>query len=82
MPEGPEIRREADRIGRVLTGCGRLAHDTRSLKAEGFARREYRHRVFGRVGKRCRACGETLEKLAHSGRRIYLCHACQGRVAS
>lgn len=47
------------------------------LKAEGARRREYRHEVFGRAGRSCRACGATIQRETDSGRRLYRCPTCQ-----
>ena len=51
--------------------------DVRRLRAEGVARRDYRHYVFARGGKPCRLCGELVEKLESAGRRLYMCPVCQ-----
>jgi endonuclease-8 len=68
-----EIARRAYR----LAGVTNDPLDVRRLKGEGSPRGEYRHFVFGRGGKRCRRCGETIEKSVHSGRRFYACPSCQ-----
>lgn len=52
--------------------------DVRRLKGEGSSRREYRHFVFGRGGKRCRLCDATIVRYQHAGRRFYACSSCQG----
>jgi endonuclease-8 len=43
------------------------------LRKAGWRRRDYRHFVFGRVGQACFECGQAVEKLQVSGRRLYLC---------
>lgn len=73
----------ADAIDEIARRAYRLAGVTndpdavRRLKGEGLPRREYRHFVFGRGGKRCRLCGETIVKTVHAGRRFYSCPCCQ-----
>ncbi|MCR9244644.1 MAG: endonuclease VIII [bacterium] len=52
--------------------------DVRRLRAEGVARRDYRHFVFSRAGGACPACGEGIVKSTVAGRRLYRCPACQG----
>ncbi|MCU0866143.1 MAG: endonuclease VIII [Planctomycetes bacterium] len=52
--------------------------EVRRLKGDGCSRREYRHFVFGRGGKRCRRCDATIVRSEHSGRRLYACPSCQG----
>ena len=47
------------------------------LKAAGATRRQYRHYVFAREGHACRECGDTVRKVAVSGRRLYFCPSCQ-----
>ena len=59
-----------------LRGVTNDPDDARRLRVEGFSRRDYRHYVFGRDGKPCRLCGETIEKYESAGRRLYLCPAC------
>ncbi|MBD0269682.1 MAG: endonuclease VIII, partial [Cyanobacteria bacterium Co-bin8] len=47
------------------------------LKAEGLARREYRHWVFGRETQPCYICGTPIIKAISGGRRYYYCPTCQ-----
>lgn len=47
------------------------------LKQSGYHRREYRHWAFGRQGKPCHRCGDTLAKITIGGRRCYICPQCQ-----
>lgn len=49
----------------------------RKAKKAGEKRRHYRHYVFSRDGKECRACGSEVKKIRKSGRRLYLCESCQ-----
>jgi endonuclease-8 len=49
-----------------------------ALKARGLPRSQWRHFVFGRAGAACQACGARVERVEVSGRRLYLCPACQG----
>ena len=75
------------RFGRSALVITRRAYQTggvtvkeelmRELKKNGTKRRDYRHYLFGRAGKPCRVCGTEIQKLAMSGRRIYICDACQ-----
>jgi endonuclease-8 len=47
------------------------------LKAQGMARRHYRHWVFGRQGQPCWVCGSAIIKDHSGGRRYYYCPHCQ-----
>ncbi len=67
------IVRRAYQTGGVTTEAARV----RDLEAAGQPRRAYRHYVFGRAGRACRRCGETIEKTEAAGRRLYLCPSCQ-----
>jgi endonuclease VIII len=49
----------------------------RELKSQKAARRDYRHYVYGRLGRPCHLCGTKVEALALSGRRLYFCPKCQ-----
>lgn len=49
----------------------------REARNRGEKRKQYRHYVFARDGKPCRQCGTDIEKIAMSGRRLYLCKNCQ-----
>lgn len=53
------------------------------LQAKGLTRRRYRFLAFDRESEDCYHCGNTIERIEVSGRRIYLCNACQlsGRAA-
>ncbi|MGK0304218.1 MAG: endonuclease-8 [Planctomycetota bacterium] len=68
-----EITHRAYRLGGVTND----PDDARRLRGEGVPRREYRHYVFARSGKRCRLCGEAIVKAVSAGRRIYTCPCCQ-----
>ncbi len=49
----------------------------RQLRRSGWARRDYRHHVFGREAQACFACGGPVTRQAVSGRRLYHCGQCQ-----
>lgn len=53
---------------------------SRGMKAEysGDGPDRFRFRVFDRAGEPCEACGQPLERIEASGRRLYLCRRCQG----
>ncbi|MFE4107570.1 endonuclease VIII [Almyronema epifaneia] len=51
------------------------------LKAAGYARKDYRHWVFGRQGKPCFQCDRQIIKDSAGGRRYYYCPSCQGSQA-
>ena len=53
----------------------------RQLKAAKLPRRDYRHYVYGRLGRPCHVCGTKIEALALSGRRLYFCPRCQPAAA-
>lgn len=67
------ITRRAYRTGGITND----PDDVRRAKAEGAKRREYRHFVFGRDGRPCRACGVRIRREEHAGRRWYGCTGCQ-----
>lgn len=48
-----------------------------SLKRSGWARRDYRHFVFGREGQACFVCDGPIERTTIAGRRLYCCPRCQ-----
>lgn len=48
-----------------------------ALKRAGWARRDYRHFVFGREGQACLACNGPIERSVVAGRRLYRCRHCQ-----
>jgi len=49
----------------------------RQLKKNGWSFERRRFYVFGRDGERCHVCGDRIERMAVSGRNLYLCPACQ-----
>ena len=51
----------------------------RQLKKNGWSFEQRRFYVFGRDGERCHVCGGQIERLAVSGRKLYLCRTCQPR---
>ena len=48
-----------------------------ALKRAGWARRDYRHFVFGREGQACLVCDGRIERGTVVGRRLYRCCRCQ-----
>lgn len=48
-----------------------------AMKTEGYTREGYRFMVFGRDGRLCHDCGEIIERIVATGRRLYLCPSCQ-----
>jgi len=49
----------------------------RRLRKQGLSFGEARYRVFGRDGERCYTCGDAIEKISISSRRLYHCPTCQ-----
>ncbi|MCH8567721.1 MAG: endonuclease VIII [Balneolales bacterium] len=64
---------------RAYNEKGITLDDARVLEAkkQGKTRRQYRHYVFGRDGKPCYICGDTILKTKEAGRRLYSCPTCQ-----
>ena len=52
----------------------------KQLKAEGWRRGQYRHRVFSRAGKPCFQCDTPVVKEIAASRRFYYCPICQPAV--
>ena len=51
------------------------------LRASGLTRREqYRFNTYGRAGKACHYCGQTIEHSNAGGRKMYFCPGCQGQA--
>jgi endonuclease-8 len=50
-----------------------------ALKARGLPRSRWRHYVFGQAGRPCPECGCEIQRIEVTGRRLYLCPACQVR---
>jgi endonuclease-8 len=73
-----ELARRAYR----LRGVTNDPDDARRLQADGVPRRDYRHFVFARAGRPCRACGSSIEHSTHGSRRLYTCPVCQPSVAT
>ncbi len=48
-----------------------------ALKRAGWARRDYRHFVFGREGQACLICDRPIERMVVARRRLYRCAHCQ-----
>lgn len=75
-----EASRLADAIGQVLHAA---------IRAGGSTLRDHRHplgdpgsfqhahRVYGRAGSPCRACGSPVERIVLAGRGTHFCPACQ-----
>ncbi len=59
---------------------GGITNDPRRVEAQrarGLTRRELRHHVFARGGRRCYACGRRIERLVVSSRKLFRCPGCQ-----
>ncbi len=67
------IARRAYETGGITNSPARVA----ASKARGMTRRHYRFAVFGRAGKPCPICGNSIERSEAGARRFYLCPACQ-----
>jgi endonuclease-8 len=52
------------------------------LKAKNWSFGKRRFHVFDRDGECCHLCGDTIERLAVSGRNLFLCPGCQPRPRS
>ncbi len=61
----------------ATSGVTNTAARVKRLQAMGLSRRRYRHLVFDRQNEDCYHCGGTVERIEVSGRRIYVCYACQ-----
>jgi len=48
-----------------------------ALRARGLPRSRWRHFVFGQAGRPCPECGCEIRRIDVTGRRLYLCPACQ-----
>lgn len=76
-------RRIARSITRLMGRSYRTGGITNSpscvkrLRARGWSRPEYRFAVFGRDGRSCHVCGETILRQELAGRRLYYCPGCQ-----
>lgn len=64
----------------ATSGVTNTAARVKKLQAKGLSRRRYRHLVFDRQNEDCYHCGGTVKRIEVSGRRIYVCHACQPSV--
>ena len=71
-----DLTRQAYATAGVTNTPGRV----KRLQAKGLSRRRYRHLVFDRPKESCYQCGDTVERIEVSGRRIYLCQSCQPSV--
>lgn len=68
-----ELTRQAYRTSGVTNTPGRV----KKLQAQGLTRRRYRFLAFDREREPCYHCGDTIQRIEVSGRRIYLCGTCQ-----
>lgn len=78
---------EATKLARATVTLSRRAYETKgitnpsgrvaALKKQGKTRGAYRFAVFARHGKPCYECGEQINRIEVSGRRLYLCQSCQ-----
>ena len=80
------------RLGRATLDVSRRAYALQgvtvtrnmaaSLKRAGQRYAQYRHWLFAREGEACRRCGSDIERLAVSGRAVFVCPSCQPREAT
>ena len=68
---------ELTRQAYATSGVTNTAARVKQLQAMGLSRRRYRFLIFDRQNEGCYHCGETVERIEVSGRRIYLCNTCQ-----
>jgi formamidopyrimidine-DNA glycosylase len=74
------VRRLRLAIRRVLTEAIRAGGSSISdYRNADNARGDFqnRHRVYGREGEACRACGSTIERSVVAGRGTHVCPSCQ-----
>jgi len=69
--------REVTRRSYRTAGLTELADFVKRAKDAGEPRRQYRHAVFARAGRRCRRCQTVIRKVDVGSRRLYLCPVCQ-----
>ncbi len=67
------IGNRAYRTGGITNPPSRVA----ALKRRGLRRAAHRFAVFARQGELCYRCGEVIERVAASSRRLYWCPGCQ-----
>lgn len=70
------------RLSRRSYETGGITNDpdiVAALKREGAKRREYRHFVYKRTGKRCYKCGTEIKQQKTGGRKVYYCPQCQDK---
>jgi endonuclease-8 len=68
-----ELTRQAYRTSGVTNTAGRV----KKLRSQGLTRRHYRFLAFDREREPCYHCGEKIQRLEVSGRRLYMCFTCQ-----
>ena len=68
-----QLTRQAYETGGVTNDLDRVDE----LIRDGAKRREYRHWVFSRAGRRCYECNTPIEKINMASRRLYWCATCQ-----
>ena len=74
------LARQTLAIGKrsYVTGGVTMPRDrVRQLKSKGLTYADYRFWVFGRQELPCYRCGTAIARLMISGRRLFLCPACQ-----
>ena len=79
--------RELQRLARETLRTARRSYRTggitvgpsleRRLRADDWSFEDRRFHVFGREGEPCHECGSAIERLAVSGRNLFLCTRCQ-----
>lgn len=68
------------RLSRRSYETGGITNDpeiVKALKREGAKRKEYRHFVYKRTGRRCYKCGTEILQQKTGGRKVYYCPQCQ-----
>lgn len=83
-------RRQLRKLAATILRLTRRSYRTRGivnppalvsrLRARGLTRREdYRFNTYGRAGKACYLCGQSIEVSNAGGRKMYYCPGCQGK---
>ena len=67
------LSRRSYETGGITNPPGRV----RKLQSGGATRGRLRFAVFGRQGRACYRCGETIDRIECNTRRLYLCPCCQ-----
>ena len=80
-------RRQLNQLARATLSVSQRAYEAkgvtvepglaRTLKSRGLRYSEFRFAVFDRAGEPCRTCGEVIERVTVTTRRLYYCPTCQ-----